>query len=172
LEAGELLEKQYLEEVGMNVEFINPFINATINVLSTMGGVNPKPQKPHLKNGNRSYGEVTGIIGLAGKEAKGSFAVSFSRGCIEKIVSNMLGEDVQDLEQDIIDAVGEITNMISGGARAELENKGYSFEMAIPSIVSGKDHKIVHITDFPVIVVPFDTDDGPFFVEACLKCEK
>lgn len=156
----------------MNVEFINPFINATVNVLRTMGGVSPRPQKPHLKNGSRSYGEVTGIIGLAGKEAKGSFAVSFSKSCIVKVVSNMLGEEVQDLEGDIMDAVGEITNMISGGARAELENKGYSFEMAIPSIISGKDHKIVHITDFPIIVVPFDTDYGPFVVEACLKTGK
>lgn len=156
----------------MNVEFINPFINATINVLSTMGGINPRPQKPHLKNGNRSYGDVTGIIGLAGKHAKGSFAVSFSKSCIARVVSNMLGEDVLDMDQDIIDAVGEITNMISGGARAELENKGYSFEMAIPSIVSGTNHKIVHITDFPVIVVPFETDYGPFFVEACLKSDR
>lgn len=156
----------------MNVEFINPFINATMNVLSTMGGVAPKPQKPHLKNGSRSYGEVTGIIGLAGKEAKGSFAVSFSKSCIVKVVSNMLGEDIEDLENDIIDAVGEIANMISGGARAELENKGYSFEMAIPSVISGMGHKVVHMTDFPIIVVPFDTEHGPFFVEACLKTEK
>jgi len=153
----------------MNVEFINPFINATINVLSTMGGVSPRPQKPHLKNGSYSYGEVSGIIGLAGKEAKGSFAVTFSKSCIIKVVSNMLGEDVQDLDGDIMDAVGEITNMISRGARAELENKGYSFDMAIPSMISGKDHKIVHVTDLPIIVVPFETEHGPFAVEACLK---
>ena len=51
----------------MNVEFINPFINATINVLSTMARIEPSLQKPHLKSEVKSHGDVTGIIGLAGK---------------------------------------------------------------------------------------------------------
>ena len=46
----------------------------------------------------------------------------------------MLGEEIQSLDGDIQDAVGEITNMISGGARAELEKMGYSLAMAIPSL--------------------------------------
>ena len=54
---------------------------------------------------------------------------------------------------------------------AELEQKGYAFEMAIPTIVSGKSHSIGHVTDYPIIVVPFDTEAGPFFVETCLKVE-
>ncbi len=70
----------------MNMEFINPFINATINVLSTMAGIQPSPQKPHLKSDTKPHGDVTGIIGLAGGDAKGSFAVSFSEPCIIRAV--------------------------------------------------------------------------------------
>lgn len=44
-----------------------------------------------------------------------------------------------------------------------------SFEMAIPSVVSGQKHRVDHLTDSPVILIPFETEAGPFFIEACLK---
>ena len=153
----------------MNEEFVNPFINATINVLSVMAMIKPTPQETVLKDDSKSRGDVTGIVGLADEKAQGSFAISFSEGCILKIVSNMLGEEVHGMEDDIVDAVGEITNMIAGGARAELAKVGYAFGMAIPAIITGKDHAIEHVTDHPVMVVPFNTEAGPFFVEVCLK---
>lgn len=152
----------------MEEEFANPFINATINVLGMMAMIKPSPQKPHMKNDTKSTGDVTGIIGLAGEKAKGSFAISFSEQSILRIVSNMLGEEIKSMEDGIDDAVGEITNMISGGARAELDKMGYTFEMAIPTVITGKSHIIEHTTDHPVMVVPFETEAGPFFLEVCL----
>ena len=156
----------------MDAEIIAPFINATINVLSTMAGMVPSPHEPRLKNETKSYGDVSGIIGLAGDGVRGAFAVSFSESCIVRVLSNMLGEKIQGLNEETEDAVGEITNMISGGAKAELSQKGFSFEMAIPSVVSGKGHSIENVTEHPVVVVPFDTEAGPFFVEVCLSKAK
>lgn len=153
----------------MNAEIINPFINATMNVVATMAGIQPKPGKPSLKKASASSMDYTGMVGLAGDSAKGSFAVCFSQACIEQIVRGMLGDEIEDLEQDIKDAVGEISNMISGGARAELEQKGYNFEMAVPTMITGKGHQIFQLTDTPVLMVPFSTDSGPFTVEVCLK---
>jgi len=45
----------------------------------------------------------------------------------------------------------------------------YSFEMAIPTVVSGEGHTIMHVTDHPVLLIPFETVAGPFFMEACLR---
>jgi chemotaxis protein CheX len=58
--------------------------------------------------------------------------------------------------------------MISGAARAELETKGYSFRMAIPSVITRRGHSVAVITRFPIVQIPFETDYGPFYVEACL----
>lgn len=153
----------------MDVKFINPFIEATINVLQTMAGIEPKAGKPFVKTGKQSTGDVTGLIGLVGAGKKGSFAVSFEENCIKKIVSNLLGEEVTKMDGDVLDAVGEVTNMISGGARAKLSEMGVDLDMAIPTIISGKGHELTQITEYPVIVVPFETEAGSFFVEACLK---
>ena len=70
----------------MKAEFINPFLNAAKNVLETMAQTQVTPQKPRLKDGTTSYGEVTGIIGMTSAEITGSMIVSFTEKCILKIV--------------------------------------------------------------------------------------
>jgi len=153
----------------MDVQFINPFLDATKQVLETMAMVSPVVGKPYLKQSSTTAkGDVSGIIGMTGS-AQGSLALSFSKSCILKIVSNMLGETHQDINDEVRDAVGEITNMISGAARKNLEAKGFNIQAAIPTVVSGKDHCIIHVLGGPSIIIPFETEGGPFVVDVCLS---
>jgi chemotaxis protein CheX len=155
----------------MDVRFVNAFLEGTINVLKTMAFIEPRPGKPYLKHDNMAVGDISGIIGLTGA-ARGSLALSFSGGCILRVVSNMLGEEITDLNGDIQDAVGEITNMISGAARKNLEAKGFNISAAIPTVVFGKGHSIIHVMGGPSIIIPFETDDGPFVVDVCISDTK
>ncbi len=152
----------------MDVRFINPFLNGTVSVLKTMAFVEPKAGKPFLKKDSLARGDISGIIGLTGA-ARGSLALSFSEGSILKIVSNMLGEEIRSVNGDITDAVGEITNMVSGAARKELETLGFSISAAIPTVVSGKDHSICHVLGGASIIIPFETPNGPFVVDVCVS---
>lgn len=150
----------------MDVKLINPFISATVEVLETMAFTKANVGKPYLKKEDVAAGDVSGVIGLTG-ERNGSVSVSFAEKCILKIVSNMLGEEYSVVNDDIKDAVGELTNMISGQARKALDGIGYSFHAAIPTVVVGKNHIISHISSGPMIAIPFDTADGPFTIEVC-----
>lgn len=153
----------------MKAELINPFLNATKNVLETMAQTKVTPKKPHLKEGSASYGEVTGIIGMTSDEITGCMIVSFSEKCILKIVANMLMEDLRaKIDDEVVDAVGEITNMICGGAKAELAKVDHKFNLATPTMVVGKGVEISYYSEAPTIVIPFETADGPFVVEANL----
>ncbi|MCX5858090.1 MAG: chemotaxis protein CheX [Deltaproteobacteria bacterium] len=152
----------------MDVKFINPFLEGTISVLKTMAMVEPLAGKPYLKKGNQAKGDVSAIIGMTGS-ARGSLALSFSEACILKIVSNMLGETYKEINDEVRDAVGEITNMISGVARKNLESMGFNVLAAIPTVVSGKDHAILHVLGGSSIIIPFETVAGPFFVDVCLN---
>jgi chemotaxis protein CheX len=151
----------------MDVKFINAFVEGTVNVLKTMAFIDPKPGAPYMKKDSVASGDVSGIIGLTGA-ARGSLALSFSEGCILKIVSNMLGEEMTVLNHEISDAVGEITNMVSGSARKILESGGTTVIAAIPTVVAGKNHSILHVLGEPSIIIPFTTDAGPFVVDICL----
>ena len=152
----------------MDVSLINPFINATTNVLETMAFVKVRSGKPYLKKDNVAMGDVTGVIGLTGV-ANGIISVTFQTDCILNIVSNMFGEKMDALNAEIVDAVGELTNMISGQARKELEDMGKVFKAAIPSVITGKNHSITHCTNGPKIAIPFSVGDGKFTIEVSFE---
>ena len=146
------------------VEIAKPFVKATVNVFSTMARIEPKPGKPFVKKDRTAQGDVSAIVGFTGAK-NGSISVSFSKKCAVAVVKAMLGDDVQDIVQDAKDAVGEVTNMISGQARASLAEMGLLFQGSTPSVIMGDNHTITHITSQPVVCIPFETDHGPFFVE-------
>ncbi len=81
----------------------------------------------------------------------------------------MFGEEMKELNSEITDAVGELTNMISGQARKELEEIGRIFHAAIPTVVLGENHKIESKTQGTKIAIPFKTEAGKFTIEVCLE---
>ncbi len=157
----------------MKAEFINPFLTAAKNVLETMAQTQVTPQKPRLKDGTTSYGEVTGIIGMTSEEITGSMIVSFTEKCILKIVANMLMEEPKEkIDDEVVDAVGELTNMICGGAKAQLAKLDHKFALATPNMIVGKGVEISYYSKAPTIVIPFETANGSFVVEANLSEKK
>ena len=152
----------------MDVEVAGALINATINVLETMAFLTVTAGKPYLKKDNVAVGDVSGVMGLTGV-VNGTIAVTFEEECILSVVSNMFGETMDELNNDIADAVGELTNMISGQERRELEEMGKIFKAAIPSVITGRNHSITHYTDGPKIAIPFNTDNGEFTIEFCFE---
>jgi len=151
-----------------DAEIAKPFVQATKHVLSTMAMLDPAPGKPYVKKDNAAAGDVSAVVGLTG-DKHGSISISFSKKCAVAIVKNMLGDDVQDIIQDAKDAVGEITNMISGQARAGLSQMGLTMQASTPTIVFGDNHTISHVTTGPVIAIPFSTPYGDFTVEFCFE---
>ncbi|MBW2605038.1 MAG: chemotaxis protein CheX [Deltaproteobacteria bacterium] len=152
----------------MDVKIINPFINATLNVLETMAFIKSKAQKPYLKKDNAAKGDVSGVVGFTG-ETNATVFITFDESCIVKVVSNMFGEQIDEINDEIIDAVGELTNMISGQARRELEEIGKVFQGGIPSVVSGKNHELKSMTKGPKIAIPFKTEFGSFTIEVVIE---
>ncbi|NVM23533.1 MAG: chemotaxis protein CheX [Desulfobacterales bacterium] len=152
----------------MDVALINPFIGATVRVLETMAFTKAAAGKPYLKKDEVARGDVTGIVGLTG-EVRGTLSVSFTAKSIMPIVTNMLGEEIKELNDEIKDAVGEITNMICGQARRKLEELGRSLMAAIPTVIMGENHTVAHVTSSPIIAIPFSTENGEFTIEVCFE---
>jgi len=154
----------------MKAELVNPFITATKNVLETMAFIKVTPGKPYLKKEFTATGDVSSIVGLTGSP-NGSFSISFEKKVILKIVSNMFGEEITTFNDDVAEAAGEIANMVSGQARQELEVGGYLLDGSIPSVVTGENHELRHITEGPKIAVPFEEKEsgGKFTLEICYE---
>jgi chemotaxis protein CheX len=152
----------------VNVEFINPFLKAAVNVLTMMAFVKPVAGKPFLKTDKKAQGDISGVIGMTGA-AKGVVIFSLSQEAALKIVGSMLGEHYDHLTPEVSDAIGELTNMISGDARRELATKGFKFEAGLPSIIKGAGHEIETMTKGPTVAIPFDIDGAKFVVETSFE---
>lgn len=151
----------------MNVEFINPFIAALVNVLKTMAQTELQPGKPKKKADELARGDVSGLIGMVGPKVKGSLSITFDESLALEIMHRMLGERPAKIDAEVSDMVGEITNMICGGAKNELGEKGFDFGMATPIVVAGKDHTINHQVDGPKMIMPFTSEAGNAYMEIC-----
>ena len=152
----------------MDVKYINPFFNRYLKCTQNDGFHWFNTRETFLKKNAVVIGDVSGIIGLTG-EVHWSLSVTFTFNLLKEIMNNMLGETIDEITDDVKDAVGEITNMICGDARRALQQEGLSLSAAIPTIVAGKNHTIKHAVKGPIIIIPFKSDTGQAVVEVSLE---
>ncbi|MBC8278624.1 MAG: chemotaxis protein CheX [FCB group bacterium] len=156
----------------MKVEYINPFLTSVNTAFETLIDILPLQEALFIKQQAVAGGDVTGIIGFVEKKVSGSVAISFPLDTALLIHNLMLGETVNRLTPGVQDTVGEIANIIAGGAKTEFAGMGLSFHISIPTIVAGKNHSINHNVGLPTVVIPFKLHDHHFTLEVCMKVEE
>jgi chemotaxis protein CheX len=138
----------------MDVKYINPFILAAQSVFKTMLGIDLSLNKPILKTERTTSGDVTGIMGLVG-DKKGTITISFREKGAMFVFKTLVGDECSSVTPDVVDAIGELTNIISGQARKEFEKSGINLKASIPMVVVGKNAEMNFITTIPIVQLPF-----------------
>ena len=146
----------------MKVEYINPFLLAAKNVFSTMVGWEIERGQLYAKNGSEPEYEVSGIIGLSGR-AVGTVVLSLSREAAFQATKALLGEECTELDATVVDAVGELANMVAGSAKSQLEQ--FKMSISIPTVITGKGYQVQFPKDVPRICIPFNCLAGPMCLE-------
>ena len=157
------------------IEFSRPFVEAAKNVFETMVYTKLEPQKPNIKKDNISKGDISAVLGMSGEIERGNgkcnykamLVLSFPYATYFKVAGAMLSETYSSYVPEIHDVGGEIVNMIMGNAKRDLKGLGYSSNMAIPSMIEGKDHTIKYPSGTTVILIPINSAHGEFFMEIC-----
>lgn len=111
---------------------------------------------------------ITGVIGLAGSY-KGVLAIHLPHKIALDITSNFLGMDVEEINEDVEDAVGEIANMIGGDVKGFLASAGGDINISLPSTISGASYEFQPTKNAEKFLVPFKTGSGQFVVELQLE---
>ena len=112
-----------------------------------------------VKKENTELKDISVVIGLASEKLEGVFVVSYDKRIIFEFMKNMLGEEVEEINKDIIDASGEITNQICGVFRREFEKTGITLQGSTPSIITGENHKIEIPSKIPRMSFLYQIDD-------------
>ncbi len=148
------------------VEYLNPFIASIIHVFDTMMRVKIVRQTPFLGKNCVPENEVSGIIGLTGR-ARGVAVVSLGRETAIRCAERLLGERPCSVNAEVRDTVGELANIVAGGAKAQMQQLELS--VSLPTIIVGRNHLI----DFPArltpVCIPFQCDWGPVSLQVGLR---
>lgn len=156
--------KQKGKSPVIKTEFISPFLSSAKSVLTTMAQITMAAQPPVKVNTSIPQGDLAGIMPMATDTIVGQLVISFEDATILAIASNMLMEKFTVVDDDIIDTVGEITNMVAGGAKA-LISEEHNFGMARPISVTKKDYDKL-VFNAPIqIIIPYQSSAGPFWIE-------
>ncbi len=108
------------------------------------------------------------MVGLTG-DKHGSISPQLTKKCAIAIVKNMLGDDIVDIIQDAKDAVGEVSNMISGRPGRALSQLGLSLQSSTPTVIFGDNHNHKPCDIRTVIAIPFASEFGDFTLEFCFE---
>lgn len=152
----------------MKAEHINPFITATSEVFKTMLSIEPVRGQLYVKSSEKLPYDISGIIGLAG-EATGFVIISMTETLALKVVEKFIGEKKTAVDEDVMDAVGEILNMIAGGAKQIFSRTGTRFKISIPNVVAGKDHIVGKQKNVQCLGMTFKVDTEVFVIEVALR---
>lgn len=146
-------------------KLIVPFVNSVRNVFSTMVHVKTEVARPMVKTSPAPSFDVSSIIGFSG-DIVGSVIVSFELSAARKLVTAFAGMEMDEHSPDFADALGELANMIAGGAKKDL---GVNASISTPNVIMGHGHVISPIKDVHCLVIPCKTEVGDFTVEINIK---
>lgn len=138
----------------IDVDYINPVIGALEDAFSTMLNVTVKRTGLGLMENNQALYPVSGIIGVSGK-AVGTIVLSVSTSVAIKSATAMLMLDVDkpEVDDEVLDAIGELTNMVTGGAKAKLE--AFKLSMSLPNVIMGDNCRLHFPQNSHPIAIPF-----------------
>ena len=145
----------------MNNEVIAAFQASTSDVFQTMLGKEITGGQPLTPQCLTNRG-VSGMIGLTGK-ISGDVIVSFDQRIAIFATTTLLGQVPKGLDTDVVDAVGELTNMIAGSAKGKLEK--YDMTLALPTVIMGDGHRIGFNSGVKPVSLPFTCEWGEFSIE-------
>jgi len=149
----------------MDIVMINALLHSLYDVFDTMVGLDIEPGIPELKQGLVAKGDVSGLIGMKAEGASGSIALTLTQSTIREISRGLLGEEISDSGREAADLAGELTNMLVGGAKRILAEKGRDFDMQTPQLLVGDGHEIVHHYPGQTVLLPVKVGQDVFYIE-------
>ena len=153
----------------MTHEQIVPLVRqAAHEVFGTMLGIELEDKDPSVGEGGLGSGEgVLALIGLAGSWA-GSGTFSCSADMAQKLSGQMLMMEFSAVDADVLDAIGEITNMVLGNVKTSLEEVLGPMGLSIPTVIYGRNFTTRSVGTNNWTIVPFGCLGEQVAVHVCL----
>jgi chemotaxis protein CheX len=149
------------------MEYKNIIKEAVVDIFSSMVLLDIETIEG-VESGPMEGPMLSGMIGLAG-DLQGSVLIHLPATVAIAITNAFLGLEINSVDDDVKDAVGELTNMVAGGVKFLIPGPGQDIELAIPSVVCGQSYSCEATGRFERTSVLFELAAGRFVVEMQIK---
>ena len=104
----------------------------------------------------RNPGSVTGMIGVHG-DVSGFITVNMAEQVARIAVGGLLQDRFEDLTPQVVDGVGEMTNIIAGGIKSGLAKTQWAFSnVTVPSVIVGQNYQIAYAGGLEFLAATFE----------------
>lgn len=111
---------------------------------------------------------LVGVIGISGS-LRGKVVLAVPAVVARKLVARMLGSDPE--EHDVVDGVGELVNVVAGGAKTMLGETRPGLALTVPNVVVGSSLLVHTAREAPAMLIPCVTPEGEFVVQVGFRAE-
>lgn len=148
-------------------------VKATTDVFRTMMNLRVTSGEVSVEKAQMRRAEVIGSIGVAGF-LSGSISLFLPKKLAKRAGAAMLmlDEGTELADDELVDAIGELVNMVGGNIKTELFQKTPLFDISIPSVYIGEDLQRRSVSDDLCFLVPFTVDGMEFSVEFLMVTKK
>jgi chemotaxis protein CheX len=153
-------------------QYIKPFVDVCLNVFQDLLGLTIKAGRAFFIKKDMAPGwDISAVIGLTG-EGRGAVVISMETALALKLTDSLTGQKHTSLDDEAVDAVGEIVNIIAGNAKRELE-ESFRLVISLPTIVKGKEHTIMWpVSQVRIICIPFTLLEHTFYLSVAIESAK
>jgi chemotaxis protein CheX len=151
----------------MRVEYINPFVEASYNILKEVLGSEVIRGELYLKSTSTPVLGVAALVGLAG-DVEGRVLFDMTKETALGIASVMNGEKLATMDDLAKATIQELANMITGQAVTKLTDLGFKFDLTPPALFTG-DNMEVSSSSVEALIVPMKLSVGKIEINVAIR---
>ncbi len=153
-------------------EHINPFITSLEKLFSTLLNCKPIREDATIVRRFNPILDIIALIGLSGSIC-GMAAISFPIKTALAMVSRLYQKEIVVVDETVFDALGEMINVLAGGAQAILsQDLDMPIDLSIPTVIRGQRFTIEYPSSATWIEIPFSSELGGFMLRITAKKEE
>jgi len=144
--------------------YVNAFIESVIEAFESM--IAARPHRTHVAATvelDTGYGSAS--VGAMVMTTCGPMILCFSRPVAIRIMSELTGVQVEELNNDVLDGTRELANILTGSAKNRLSSQGMEIEFQLPQTRLGAFMRVDSKPNDYWITVQFECDAGQFFIQ-------
>jgi chemotaxis protein CheX len=116
----------------------------------------------------RFKNSVTAMVGFVGSY-NGMISINTPQKLAMAFASQMLGMDIEQCDDDVYDAIGEIANMLGGSFKHHFVKDGHEVRLSTPSVISGEEYAMTMGSVRDSLTLMFKFGEEPFWVSVYLE---